>query len=129
MNSTNNSPLKYAPTNKSNLSQVKWTINWREIFGTSSGECRIRARLILQSSTNINWISNVGTLRATFASNTSNSTNGFNIGCVRPQNDFSSSTANVTYIDCDTTTGNGSTMVIPNSNGDFTISLFNSIEI
>ena len=102
--------------------------NQREIFGTCSGECRLRARLISQSSTNINWLSNVGSLRATFASNTSNSTNGFNIGCVRPQNDFPSSTANVTYIDCDTTTGNGSTIVIPNFNGDFTISLLNGME-
>ena len=42
-------PPKYTPTNKSSLSQVKWNINWREIFGNRIGECRVRARLISQS--------------------------------------------------------------------------------
>ena len=124
INSTGSSNLKYSPSNKSNLSQVKWNINWREIFGTRNGECRVRAKLISQSSSTISWINNVGSLRCTLSSNTSNSTNGFNIGCVLPKSDV----ANVSYLECDTTGGDGSTMLIPNSNGDFTISLLNGME-
>jgi len=119
---------KYAPTNKSNLAQVKWNINWREIFGYRNGECRVRTRFISSSSTSVSWVANNGTLRATFSSNTSNSTNGFNLGFVRPQSDYTSGTSNTTYLDYDSTTSNGMTMIIPNSNGDFTISLYDRSE-
>ena len=119
---------KFAPTNKSNLAQVKWNINWREIFGNRNGECRVRTRFISSSSTAISWVANNGTLRATFSSNTANSTNGFNLGFVRPQSDYTSGTNNTTYLDYDSTTSNGMTMIIPNSNGDFTISLFDRSE-
>jgi hypothetical protein len=119
---------KFAPTNKTNLAQVKWNINWREIFGNRNGECRVRTRFISSSSTAISWVANNGTLRATFSSNTSNSTNGFNLGFVRPQSDYTSGTNNTTYLDYDSTTSNGMTMIIPNSNGDFTISLFDRSE-
>ena len=119
---------KYAPTNKSNLAQVKWNINWREIFGNRNGECRVRTRFISSSSTSVSWVANNGSIRASFSSNTSNSTNGFNIGFVRPQSDYTSGTNNTTYLDYDSTTSNGITMIIPNSNSDFTISLYDRSE-
>ena len=117
---------KYAPVSKTNLANVKWNINWREIFGYRQGECRIRCRLISASSTSLTWAANVGSIRATVASSTTNASNGFNVGFVRPQNDFTGT--NFTYLDCDTTTSNGTTMIIPNSNNDLTIMLLNSSE-
>ena len=125
--STNTTLGKYAPTDKTNLANVRWNINWREIFGNRQGECRVRCRFISASSTGaLTWAANVGSLRATFASNSSNSTNGFNIASVRPQND--STGTNFTYLDSDTTTAVGTSMIIPNTSGDFSIFLLNSNE-
>jgi len=42
-------PPKYTPTFKSNLANVKWNINWKEIFGDQVGECRVRAKFISES--------------------------------------------------------------------------------
>jgi hypothetical protein len=47
---------------------------------------------------------------------------------VRPSSDFTSGTANTTYLDADTTTAGGVSMVIPNTNGDFYITLLNANE-
>ena len=124
----NSSPTKYTPINKTNLSQMKWNINWREIFGNRNGECRVRVRFISSSSTSLNWQQNIGSLRATFQSTCSNSNSGFNLGCIRPQSDFTSSTANTTYLDLDTTQANGSTIIIPNTTSDFYISILDSSE-
>jgi len=122
------SPPKYTPINKQNLSQLKWTINWREIFGNRNGECRVRVRLISSSSSAINWPQNTGSLRATFQSTCSNSNAGFNLGYIRPQSDYTSGTANTTYLDLDTTQANGSTIIIPNSNSDFYLTILNAAE-
>jgi hypothetical protein len=117
---------KYAPINKYNLSQLKWNINWREIFGNDVGECRVRAKLISNSSKSFNWIQNTGSLRASFQSNYSNCTSGFNLGCIELQTDPSASTANTTYLKLDTSQGKGSTIFIPNTNSDFYLSIFDS---
>ena len=124
----NSTPPKYAPINKTNLSQMKWNINWREIFGNRIGECRVRVRLISSSSTALNWQQNIGSLRATFQSTCSNSNYGFNLGCIRPQSDFTSPTANTTYLDLDSTQANGSTIIIPNTNSDFYLSILDASE-
>lgn len=123
-----NSALKYAPTNKSNLAQVKWNINWREIFGSRKGECRVRAKLTSFSSNLITWSTNVGSVRASLSSISCNETNGFNLGSLRPQNDFATATSGTTYLDLDTLTSNGATIIIPNTNTDFTITILNSTE-
>ena len=123
---------KYSPSlsrpNLTNLSQVKWNINWREIFGGRTGDCRVRVRVLSSSSTVISWANNTGTVRASFQSNNSNSTNGFNLGYVRPQSDYTSGTANTTYLDVDTTTSNGTTIAIPNTNNDFYIMFLDKFE-
>ena len=124
----NPSPTKYTPVNKSNLSQLRWSINWREIFGNRNGECRVRVRLISSSSSALNWQQNIGSLRASFQSTCSNSSSGFNLGYIRPQSDFTSSTANTTYLDLDTTQSNGSTIIIPNTNNDFYLTILDSTE-
>jgi hypothetical protein len=122
-------PPKYAPIAKTNLSQIKWSINWKEIFGNRQGECRVRVRLISSSSTSLNWASNTGSLRASFQSTCANSNAGFNLGYIRPQSDYTSGTSNTTYLDLDTTQSNGSTIIIPNTNGDFYLTIFNSSEL
>ena len=116
------------PTNKSNLAQVRWNINWREIFDGRQGFCRVRCKLLSASSNALTWAANTGSVRATFQSVSTSASNGFNLGYVRPQSDYTSGAANTTYLDLDTLTSNGATIAIPNSNNDFVISLLNSTE-
>jgi len=117
------------PLDKTNLAQLKWSINWKEIFGSRNiGECRVRVRFLSNSSTLLSWNNNVGSLRGSFQSNTSNSSNGLNIGFLRPSSDNTTATPLTSYLECDTDSSNGLSMVIPNSNSDFYITLLNSEE-
>ena len=116
------------PSNKTNLANVKWNINWREIFGTRVGECRVRTRFLSASSNTLTWGNNAGSLRAYFQSTTTNAVNGFVLGALRPQSDYTNGQAQTTYMECDTTTSNGCTVIIPNTNNDFTITLANNTE-
>jgi hypothetical protein len=123
---TYNAPSsKYTPINKYNLNSMTWAVNWREIFGNRNGECRCKVRIISNSSNNLTWLNNVGSIRASFSSSTSNNTNGVNIDFVRPQSDFISTQS---YIDCDTTTSDGITILIPTSNNNLSLYLLNSTE-
>jgi len=124
-----NSTSKYSATNLyagQSLSSYKYAINWKEIFGNLKGECRCRVRYLSNSGNSISWISNTGSIRASFQSTSSNNTNLCNLGCIRPQNDYTGT--NFTYLDCDTTTSNGVTLIIPTSNQDFYVNLVNSNE-
>ena len=131
-------PPKYAPSNKNlgqALSNMKFTINWNEIFGNRArGEMRVRAILISAPSTLLSWANNIGSLRISLSSNTSNMTNGLNVGFVRPQSDYTSqyssssySTAS-SYISLDTLQANGISTIIPNTNGDFYINILDNSE-
>jgi len=126
--STNTGIKSLQPYDKSNLNNVKWNINWKEIFGSATGKCNVRVKVVSASATNLTFANNIGSVRASFASNYQNSTNGFNLGCVLPVLDNTSATANTTYLDCDTRATKGITMIIPTTNNDFTISFLNSSE-
>ena len=125
--STNTSTSSLKPVNKTNLNNIKWTINWREIFGKLEGECRVRVKLTSAPSTSLAWSANVGSVRANFASNYQNSTNGFNLGAILPQLDTTTSTL-TGYLDCDTIATNGVSMIIPTTNTDLVISFLNANE-
>ena len=74
---------KYAPMEKTNLANVKWSINWKEILGeyyNTNKPCRVKCKLITASSTLLNTTNNLGTVRASFSSNYSNINNGFTLG-------------------------------------------------
>ena len=126
--STNSNISSLKPYNKTNLNNVKWNINWKEIFGGVVGECNVRVKVISASNSNLTWGNNVGSIRSSFASNYLNSTNGFNLGAIQPLLDSTSSTANTTYLDCDTRDTIGVTMIIPTTNTDFSITFLNSSE-
>ena len=125
--STKTSTSSLKPVNKTNLNNVKWTINWREIFGNREGECRVRVKVTSASATNLTWSANTGSLRASFASNYQNSTNGFNLGAILPQLDTTTSTL-TSYLDCDTIATAGVSMIIPKTNTDLVISFYNANE-
>jgi hypothetical protein len=74
---------KYAPIEKSNLANVKWMVNWKEIMGdhyTSNHVCRIKAKLVSNGTTTLSTANNLGTVRMSFASNYSNIVNGMTVG-------------------------------------------------
>jgi hypothetical protein len=85
---------KFAPIDKSNLANVKWTINWKEIFGeyfSTNALCRLKAKLVSASSANLTTSNNLGTVRLSFASQYSNIVNGLAVGIpiVRQTGDMS----------------------------------------
>ena len=126
--STNSNTKSLQPYDKTNLNNVKWNINWKEIFGSKEGECRVRVKLVSQSATNFTWSANTGSLRASFASNYQNSTNGFNLGSIEPKLVSTIATPITTYLECNTIDSKGVTMIIPKTNNNITISILNANE-
>jgi hypothetical protein len=119
-------PPKYTPTLKSvgsNLATVKWNINWNEVFGDKVGECRVRAKFISESYALLTWENNLGSIRVSLSSNSSNSTNAFNIGVVTPIKETLA-----TYLNCDTLTSQGCSCIIPTNNQEFTVSILDNTE-
>ena len=73
----------YAPIEKTNLANVKWSINWNEVLGeyyNTNKPCRVKCKLITAASTLLNTTNNLGTVRASFSSNYSNINNGLVLG-------------------------------------------------
>lgn len=122
------SAIKSPISTSNSKAQAKWIINWREIFGNRTGECRIRAKLISSSaaSATITWALGSGSVRISLPCNSANSVYGLNLGCMRPQNDYTGT--NFAYLELDTTTSNGITAIIPNSNNELTVTLLDRTE-
>jgi hypothetical protein len=74
---------KYAPLDKTNLANVKWSINWKEVMGeyfNTNKHCRVKCKVISAASTSLNTTNNLGTIRASFSSIYSNINNGLILG-------------------------------------------------
>ena len=103
--------------------QHSWLVNWRSIFGNRVGECRVRAKILSLSSTNLPWTADhVGSVRINFMSHTSNSNMGLILGAVHPV---------VDYLELDTTTSSGLTASIPDfmsQAGHITVSFYDATE-
>jgi hypothetical protein len=87
-----------------------WNINWKSIFNDTKAQyCKVRFRLI---STSTNTLSKkFGSIRASLQSNTSNNTNGFNLGEIVVKNEIFNK--NNYYLEGNTLTMEGATMIIP----------------
>ena len=95
LNLSTQSSGNYAPIDKSNLANVKWSINWKEVFGEKFNQnlmCRVKVKLISSQSSQLSTSNNTGTVRASFQSNYSNIANGLVLGVpiLRPTSDNSS---------------------------------------
>ena len=123
---------KYAPLYRNNLNQMKWNINWSEIFGNQTGECKVRVDFLSTTSSMLTWNVNVGSIRASFACSTSNNSNGMNIGDLRLNSEIAPSiytAATYKYLTSENTINNGTSMKIPTTNGDFILTMLNSSEL
>ena len=95
LNLSTQSSGNYAPIDKSNLANVKWSINWKEVFGEKFNQnlmCRVKVKLISSQSNQLSTANNNGTVRASFQSNYSNIANGLVLGIpiIRPTSDNAS---------------------------------------
>ena len=104
------------PTNKTNLNNVSFNVNWDEIFGTQTGVCNVRLRMNTISGTYTD--THNGSLRASFSSSHTNSNYGINIAPTL----ITALTSTLNVLLSDTFYTNGLTINIPKGNGAFTIS-------
>lgn len=115
--STQSTGTKYTPYDKSNLANVKWNINWRDIFNEyidRNVDCRVKCSLISSSSSTLTTSNNFGTVRANFSSVYGNVTNGFVLGM--PILRTSVDGAGYYYVELDTIQTSGKSIIIPSSN-------------
>jgi hypothetical protein len=112
-----------APTNRTNLANCTWNVNWTQIFGQRTGECNVRSRINSTSIAGLNRDDNIGTIRCSLNSPTSNNYNGLILGTTEDILDYGV----YEYLSLDTTQ-NGVSCNIPIGNGSFTISFLNMTE-
>ena len=111
---------RYVPVDKSNLANVKWSINWKEIFGEydmTNKLCRVKAKLVTSSSTTLTSANNQGSVRISITSQYANITNGLNLGSLILRQ--SADSATTFYLDLDTIQTFGLSANIPMSNDFF----------
>ena len=78
LNLSTQSSGNYAPIDKSNLANVKWSINWKEVLGEKINQnsmCRVKVIFISLQSNQLSTANNTGTVRASFQSIYSNIAN------------------------------------------------------
>ena len=113
---------KYAPVNSTNLANVTWNINWKEIFGDFEGDINVRVKLVSASATfTSNTLSTYSSsLRGSFTCPYSNNQNGVNLANILPVIDPTISSK--VYLLADSTTNAaGVTIKAPTSNQNLTI--------
>ena len=121
--STINPPV----SKNTNLTQVTWRVNWREIFGNRTGEARIRCKFYSQAAS-YTTTATFGTIRVNLTSKGSQLSNGLALGILSLQNDFATAGSGTTALICDTSTFYGQSFIIPNTNTDITVSLINGAD-
>lgn len=75
---------QYVPTNKTNLANVSWNVNWRDVFSPDDDgkPMRVKVRILSRNvvNTNASWDTSIGTIRCNLPDKNSNSTNGLILG-------------------------------------------------
>lgn len=134
LSTTSNTPTwnQSVPVDRSNLSSVKWCLNWDEIFRGQNQKykyCRLRAKLLSSSFTaNVtDWDTYLGYLTCNIPSLTSGfGTYGTVIAPVTAQD--VPTTASTHYIYADTTNEPGIDIMVPTGNNDFILT-FNRMDL
>jgi hypothetical protein len=115
--------LYNVPTSVANLANVKWNVNWSQIFGNKTGECNVRTYFISIGYAGYTTALNVGTIHCSLNSTTSISNYGLTLAPVHPISDTSE-----LFLEADTTNTNGVTCQIPIGNGTFELFILNRTE-
>lgn len=71
---------QYVPTNKTNLANVSWNVNWRDIFSPDDDGklMKVKVRILSRNvaAANASWDTSIGSIRCNLPEKNSNSTNG-----------------------------------------------------
>lgn len=71
---------QYVPIDRANLANVKWNVNWRDVFSPEDEGKPMRVRVRVLSSNvataNAGWDTSIGSIRCNLPDKNSNSTNG-----------------------------------------------------
>ena len=71
---------QYTPVNKTNLANVTWNVNWRDVFSPDDEgkPMKVRIRVLSKNvaAANAAWNSSIGSIRCNLPDKSSNSTNG-----------------------------------------------------
>jgi hypothetical protein len=109
-----------APTDKTNLANVKWNINWDSLFDDAPDcDCNVRFLLVGKSGTYV-YNNTLCSLRASFSSIYQNIYNGVNIGLVNPVNNPTSTDHRLFG---DTTSSVGVQIQKPTGNQEFRLQM------
>jgi len=119
--STNNQNVSLI--DKTNLSKVKWFINWGQFFKYEdhSKKCRVKARFYTKTTTNMTHDGNLGFLTASLPSVNGNMLDGTVLGQTLLYPSGASTTSY--YIYTDTLQESGIQSVVPSQAGELVISL------
>lgn len=108
------------PTDKTNLANVKWNVNWDSLFDDAP-DCDCRVRFLLTSKSGALVYNNtLASLRASFSSIFQNTYNGVNLGLINPVNNPTSTDHRFLG---DTTSNVGIQIQRPRGNQDFRLQM------
>jgi hypothetical protein len=117
------SGYNFSPVDKTNLSNVKWSIDWNRVFGNLCGraDCLVRIRLISRqnTTTNLPYDTNLGTVRCNFYSSYQQQNNGVIIGTLN----VLQLVTNNNVLSCDTSMTEGVRIRVPNTTSFFAVQL------
>jgi hypothetical protein len=100
---------QYVPVDKTNLANVRWNVNWRDVFSpddegkTMKVKIRILSRNV--AAANSGWDTSIGSIRCNLPDKNSNSTNGLFLA--------------LTYWSDNPTTGSGNHIIDVNTLSDY----------
>jgi len=122
------SGYNFSPVDKTNLSNVKWSIDWNRVFGDLCGraDCLVRIHLISKQNTNTNlpYDTNLGTVRCNFYSPYQQQNNGVIIGTLNVLQLVGSNNV----LSCDTSMTQGVRIRVPNTTSFFAVQLISLSE-
>lgn len=122
---------QYTPVNKTNLANVTWNVNWRDVFSPDDDgkPMRVRVRIISRNVTAANavWDTSIGSIRCNLPDKSSNSTNGLFLALTY-WNDNPTTGSGNHIIDVNTLSDTGVESFVPCGTQNFTVQFLNLAE-
>jgi len=122
---------QYKPVDKTNLANVTWNVNWRDVFSPDDDgkPMRVKVRVVSRNVTAANspWDTSIGTIRCNLPDNHSNSTNGLVLALSYWIDNPTTGTGNH-ILDINTLSDYGVESYVPIGTQNFTIQFLNLAE-
>ena len=122
---------QYTPVNKTNLANVTWNVNWRDVFSPDDEgkPMKVRIRVLSRNVTSANagWDTSIGSIRCNLPDKSSNSTNGLFLSLLSWIDNPTTGTGNH-IIDVNTLSDYGVESYVPIGTQNFNIQFLNLAE-